>query len=323
MSAELTNHRRDPQSEADFSRTRVLVTGAAGFFGRHLCRALAARGARVFGVSRRGDAADGAETIAGDCADLEFVRGAMATARPDVIYHLAGSADGSRELDRVVPGLQDDLVSTVTLLTAATEHGVGSIIVTGSMEEPDFAAGDFLPASPYAAAKLCVNFYARMFHAVYGAPVTLLRPFVTYGPGQHETKLIPYVIRSLLARRAPRLSSCDRGVDLVFVDDMIEAFLRSARVPPCPDGIELGSGRLVALRDVIERIARLMNAGVEPEFGALADRKQEQVRTAQVERAIAGLGWQATTPLDEGLRRTIEWYRLHPTTPQVAQCAVS
>ena len=120
-------------------------------------------------------------------------------------------------------------MSTVALLTAATEHGVQRVIVTGSMEEPDLAAGDLRPSSPYAAAKVCVNVYARMFHAVYGTPVTLLRPFVTYGPGQSDSKLIPYVIRAFAAGQSPRLSSCTRKVDMVYVDDMIEAFLRSAR----------------------------------------------------------------------------------------------
>lgn len=315
MPAELTNTHRDPRADAAFSRARVLVTGAGGFLGRHLCQALTARDATVFGVSRRPDAGHCALVMVGDCADLHFVRRAVEAAQPDVIFHLAGSADGSRDLDRVVPGLHDDLVSTVTLLTAATEFKAGRIVVTGSMEEPDLSAQDCTPSSPYAAAKLCVGFYARMFHAVYGAPVTLLRPFVTYGPGQSETKLIPYVIRSLQARRSPRLSNCDRAVDLVYVDDMVAAFLRSALGPPCPDGIELGSGRLVRLREVVDLIRRLMKSDVEPQFGALADRKHEQVRTARTDRAADSLGWQATTPIDEGLRRTIAWYDEHPCTP--------
>ncbi len=307
---------------ASLAHARVLVTGAAGFLGRHLCRALTVRGAVVFGVSRRADVADCAETLVGDCADFEFARHMLATARPDVVFHMAGSADGSRDLDRVLPGLQDDLVSTVTLLTAATEAAVGRVVVTGSMEEPDLELGDLIPSSPYSAAKLCVGFYARMFHAVYRTPVTLVRPFVTYGPGQNETKLIPYVIRSLQAGRAPRLSSCNRGADLVYVDDMIEGIISAAAAPPCPDGVELGSGRLVVLRDVVERISQLIDCGIQPEFGALVNRKAEQVRAARIERATECLGWRATTSLDDGLRRTIEWCHDHPALETTEPCTV-
>ena len=147
------------------------------------------------------------------------------------------------------------------------------------LEEP-------VPASPYAAAKLAVGSFARMLHALHGLQVVNLRIFMVYGPGQHDrTKLVPYVVTSLLREEQPKLSSGTRPVDWVYVDDVVEAFIAaSTRDDLAGTTLDIGTGELVTIRAIIERIVETVGTGVEPDFGALPERPLEIVRVADVER---------------------------------------
>jgi len=117
------------------------------------------------------------------------------------------------------------------------------------------------------------------------------------------------VILSLLRGEAPKLSSGQRPVDWVFVDDVVEGLALMA-VAPDIEGqtVELGSGKLVPIREVVEEIRRLMNSPVEPLFGALPERPMEQVRVADVESSYRKIAWKPETSLTSGLRQTIDWY---------------
>ena len=196
---------RDPQLVGK----RVLVTGASGFLGAHLCRKLHERGATVLGVSRvpRTEPAY-VQWSTNDLVGRDAVERLFQEARPDVVYHLAGFAHAAVRLDLVDPTFESILVSSKNVLLAAAQAGRPRVILVGSLEEPedDRAA----PASPYAAAKFAAAAYGRMFTALYEVPVVNLRVFMTYGPGQRRTKIVPYVITSLLQERR-RSSRADGG----------------------------------------------------------------------------------------------------------------
>jgi nucleoside-diphosphate-sugar epimerase len=235
----------------------------------------------------------------------------MRAVRPEIIFHLASVVTGSRDLDQVWPTFRNNLASTVNVLIDATKVGCDRIVLTGSMEGPSSDQPDALPPSPYAAAKWAGSVYARMFHALYGCPVVILRVSMVYGPDQSDrTKLIPYVARCFLDGIAPELSSGRRPVDWVYVDDVVEAHMQAAHVPGALGRVlDVGSGNSVTIREVVERLAELTEAGVGPLFGALPDRLLEEDLVADVEETDRFLGWRATTDLDEGLRRTVDWLR--------------
>ena len=291
---------------------RVLVTGAGGFIGLHLARRLAEAGATVYGADRlprprglpvaRWFRADVAE--AGP-ADRLFVR-----ARPEFVFHLASHVTGTRDIGAVLPCLRSNLASTVNLLVAAARHGVKRFVLAGSLEEADGGGAPAVPSSPYAASKSAATLYARMFHALYGVPVVLARLFMVYGPGQRDrTKIVPYVSLALARGERPRLSSGRRPVDWIYVGDVVEALLALGIGPALEGGrFDVGSGRLVTVRSVASRLARLSATGVRPEFGALPDRPMEQVRRADARATSRATGWRARTSLAEGLKRTYAWY---------------
>jgi nucleoside-diphosphate-sugar epimerase len=285
----------------------ALVTGASGFIGRHLVRALRARGVEVAGVSRREAPVDiaGVRWSRADLADAAAVDRIVAETRPEVIYHLASHVVGRRELAEVRPAFAANLASTVNLLVAATAAGTGRIVLAGSMEEPALADGE-APSSPYAAAKGAASLYAGLFRALYATPLVTARIFMVYGPGQRdESKLVPYAIRRALAGEAPAISSGARPVDWIYVDDVVAGLVALGEKPGLEgETVDLGSGELVTVREVVERICR-QAGGPPPAVGALADRPLEAVRRADVARTATRLGWRPEVGLDEGLARTI------------------
>jgi UDP-glucose 4-epimerase len=181
------------------------------------------------------------------------------------------------------------------------------VVLAGSLTEPE---ADSPPSSPYAAAKLAASAYARMFHHLYGTPIVIVRPFMTYGPRQDPEKLIPYVILTVLQGSRPKLGSGEWKADWVYVDDVIDGFIEAARTPNV-DGssIDLGSGTLVSARSIVAELVELIDPRIEPEWAALPDRPSERIRVADVDDAYAKLGWRASVSLREGLERTIAWYR--------------
>jgi nucleoside-diphosphate-sugar epimerase len=290
---------------------RVLVTGASGFIGTHLCRRLGLAGADVQAVSRTeriGSAA--ARWHRCDLTDPGAVQALVAAVRPQVIYHLASYVSGAREVSLVLPTFRANLETTVNLLVAATDLGCERVIIAGSLEEPELGGMDPTPCSPYAAAKWAAGAYARMFHALYGTPACVARLFMVYGPGQRDQrKLIPYVTLSLLRREAPKLMSGSRLVDWIYVDDVIEGLLAMSEAPGIAGStVDLGTGIATPVRRVVEQLVAIVGSGAEPVFGAVRDRPLERVRVADTAGVLQKLRWRPTTPLEVGLRRTVEWY---------------
>jgi UDP-glucose 4-epimerase len=289
---------------------RVLVTGASGFIGSHLSRRLLALGAELHAVSRATQTHnDAGQWWQADLSNSARVNEVVATIKPELIYHLASHVSGSRDLAAVVPTLQANLVSTVNLMTAAAEFGCPRVVLAGSLEEPQ--GNIATPSSPYAAAKWAASGYARMFHSLYATQTIGLRIAMVYGPNQPDaSKLIPYVIRSLLRGEAPQLASGRREVDWIYVDDVVDAMIASADSQH--DGclsVEIGSGSSVSIGEIAERLCRLISPSLRPILGAIADRPCDRSWTADITLAQEKLGWQPRTQLDDGLRKTVDWYR--------------
>ncbi|MFF4774455.1 NAD-dependent epimerase/dehydratase family protein [Microtetraspora fusca] len=299
----------------DWEGTRVLVTGATGFLGSRLALRLDSLGAEVHATSRRPPANDeaGDSGIVWHTADLrdpDEIRRVIHDVRPAVVFHLASEVTGSRDMAALLPTLHNTVPSAVNVLTAATGVPGVRVVVAGSVEEARPELGETLTSSPYAVAKWAATGYARLFHQLWGLSVTVLRVAMVYGPGQPDTtKVVPYVTVGLLAGEEPALTAGRRRMDWVYVDDVAEAFVLAARSERAVGRVfDIGSGTGVAVRDVVERLFAIVGRETPPRFGARPDRVMDVERIADVAEAAEIIGWRATTPLDEGLRRTVEWY---------------
>lgn len=287
---------------------RVLVTGASGFVGRHLVAALVGAGAEVHGTSRSTQAPlQGVRWWRCDVADGAAVAALFAELRPDHVCHLSSLADGRRERALVLPTLQSETVAAVNILDAATGAGTRRVILPASIEEP---GADGVPLSPYGAAKTATHLYAKMYHRLYESPVVMARIFMAYGPGQPSWKILPATVARLLRQEAPVIDSPDRAVDWIYIADVVAGLLAVLSASDV-DGevVDVGSGELVTIRAIVERLRRLVGTDVQPSYGSAQARGDAGVRRADVARAQALTGWRPTVSLDEGLQRTVNALR--------------
>jgi nucleoside-diphosphate-sugar epimerase len=298
---------------AIFDGRSVLVTGASGFIGSHLCKRLSQLGAVIHGVSRTARKDDGivSRWWQAELDDELATRRVIESVTPDIIFHLSSFVSGKREIEFVLPALRSNLLSTVNLLVAANSTKCPKVVLTGSLEEAEGDAATITPSSPYAAAKSAASCYARMFHALYSTPVVTARLFMVYGPDQKDlTKLVPYVTLSLLRGELPRLMSGKREVDWIYVDDVVDAYLAIASTPGINgETVDVGSGELTSVRKVVEQLAEIVAPTLSPDFGSVVDRPMERVRVAEVERTFELTGWKPQTSLGLGLKQTVDWYR--------------
>ena len=211
-------------------------------------------------------------------------RGALAGVRPHARRARAGPVRGGAAVRRLPPREPRERSSRAgqrppdpvrqprrcgERAPRCTSTGGRRVVLAGSYEEP---AGDDPPRSPYAAAKAGATAYARMFSSLYGLSTVVLRPSMIYGPGQRdEIKLVPYVTRCFLRDESPVLSSGGRPIDWVYVDDVADAFATAADTPGV-DGevVEIGSGELHTVAEIVAMLATATQATVDARFGALA-----------------------------------------------------
>jgi len=229
---------------------------------------------------------------------------------PEIIVHLTSASLGGPEIDNVGASVGSDLLPTLNVLEAAARFETARVIIPCSMEEPlpviDPEGEIAIPETPYAMSKLVCGLYGRFFREKYRVPVVLLRCFMTYGPYQKSRKVIPYVINSLLKGQAPRLSSGARMIDWIYVDDVVSAFLAAAVIDDIPvHALEIGTGTLTSLRDVVTMIHCLMG-GPEPVFENVGAPGRERV--SRIDLTSKLLKWTPRVTLEEGLPRTIDYY---------------
>ncbi|AZO77560.1 MULTISPECIES: NAD(P)-dependent oxidoreductase [unclassified Bosea (in: a-proteobacteria)] len=295
---------------ADIKGKNTLVIGATGFIGSHLASALALHGSNVVCVSRNINNHDlliAANVTWDECdaskrADVERI---ISEHKPDIIYHLTSDSKGGRDINLIPDSLQNDLISTTNILLESARHRNIHVIMAGSFEEP--GKDDEFPYSPYAAAKSASTSYARMVSSLSGLEVSILRLMMVYGPRQKSYKVLPYVINKLQDGQLAELGSARRVLDWVYVDDVVDAFLRAGSLPwTSADPIDIGTGSLMKLRDCIEIIGDLMGRPELLSFGAIEDRALEREEPANIEPAQIKLGWKARTRFKDGIRATID-----------------
>jgi len=310
----------------NWQNERVLVTGAGGFIGSHLVDRLVQLGASVTGFLRynsrgsRGFLADDVRVEFGDLCDLSSVRRAVVA--QGVIFHLGASISVPYSFEHADETMRVNLFGTCHVLNAARRAGCKAVVVTSSSEV--YGSAQYVPIdekhpkqpqSPYAASKIAADALALSYHAVHGLPVTVVRPFNTYGPRQSDRAIIPALIGQMLHRDCVEVGNLATTRDFTYVSDTVEGMIHLAG---CPEAVgqevNLGTGSEVTIGELVNMLAVLTGGNLRLE--STAERRRSP--GAEVRRLLSdnskarGLGWSPKVELIDGLRRTIEFVRAHP-----------
>jgi NAD dependent epimerase/dehydratase len=313
----------------DLGGSRILVTGAGGFIGSHLTEALLHEGASVRALVHYDSRGDWArlthlidapprrlEVRAGDVRDPFLMESLVEGV--DIVVHLAALVPIPYSYLAPAEFVDTNVRGTLHLLEAARRRGVGRFIQTSSSEvygsaryTPIDEAHPLQAQSPYAASKIGADALAESYHRSFGMPVTILRPFNTYGPRQSARAFLPAVLAQAMTSDVVSVGALDPVRDMNFVEDTVAGFVAACRSP----GIEgqvlhLGSGRGVSMRDLLEMAMKA--AGKRPRLENDPGRMRppaSEVRelVCDSSAARARLGWQPRVGLEEGVERTARW----------------
>jgi len=317
--------------------TRVLVTGAAGFIGSHLCDRLLADGCRVVGLdnfdsfypesTKRANLAaalqnPGMRLIEGDIRDGVLLEGLFTDVPLDAVVHLAARPGVRPSLDAPEPCIQVNVDGTLQLLEAMRRHHVGRLVfgssssVYGNSSIAPYSEDQIAdrPISPYAASKRAGELLVHSYHHLFGLAAVCLRFFTVFGPRQRPDLAIHKFSRLMRNGQAlPIYGDGESGRDYTYVDDAVEAIVRSLRLTgangesaPCYEILNVGRSEPVTLNELLQHLATALKE--KPRL----DRQPEQpgdvaFTCASTERIERVLDFRPQVGLEEGLERFATW----------------
>lgn len=312
----------------------VLVTGAGGFIGSHLCERLVAAGATVRALVRynaRNDPGllrylpratlEAIDVVAGDLRDVEAVYQAMAGC--EVILHLGAVIAIPYSYRHPREVVEVNILGTLNVLEAARRVGVRRLVHTstsevyGTAQMPRIHEQHPLHGqSPYAASKIGADQLVESFYCSYALPVVTVRPFNTYGPRQSGRAVIPTIVAQGLWGDALKLGALETIRDFTFVTDTVEGMLCAATAVGVEGEVcNLGTDTEVSIRQLVEHVSALLNRTIplHVETARLRPAASEVQRLrSDHTKARQRLGWQPQVALETGLRQVIAWVQAHP-----------
>ena len=311
---------------SDFKNMPVLVTGAEGFIGSHLCSRLVREGARVAALvlpgadlSRLALIEDKISINPLDIREIDQLEKFMVAFKPRRIFHLAAVTDVGRVWGSVDLVTEVNLGGTINLLRALSLVDYEILITTCTAEAYGRNPAPFSeempldPISPYSFSKAAASSFCRMAAASLGASVRILRLFLVYGPGQGEEHFLPQLIQAALTGRPFQMTAGEQTREYTFIDDVIEGFLLATKKAPGRGEVfNLGSGREISLKEMVEKVEEITGKKVNLDSQVLPYRENEIRRFfGNHNRSFERLGWRVKTSLDIGLVRTVGWYQDH------------
>jgi NAD dependent epimerase/dehydratase len=306
----------------------VVVTGAGGFIGSHLVERLLALGAKVTAFVRYNSRNDPGfldlltprtkeiNIVPGDIRDPEAVRNALEGA--GAVFHLAALVGIPYSYVHPVEVFEVNAHGTLNVLTAARDAGADRVITASTSEV--YGSARYVPIdekhpkqpqSPYSASKIAADAVALSFHAAFHLPVTVVRPFNTYGPRQSDRAIIPTIISQALTQPEIAIGNTSPTRDFTYVSDTVEGFLQLAGSEAAVgEEVNLGTGEEISIGDLAARVNAITGRNLP------VRQKDERVRPAssEVSRLVSNnskarelTGWRPCVGLEEGIRLTAKW----------------
>ena len=308
----------------------VLVTGAGGFIGSHLTERLVELGAKTraldlynfrnsCGWLDYSPVKKDVEVILGDVCDRDTIRKAMKGV--DIVFHLAALIAIPYSYQAPLSYIRTNIEGTFNVLQAALENDVSLVVQTSTSEV--YGTAQYVPIdenhplqgqSPYSASKIGADAMADSFYRSFNLPVTIVRPFNTFGPRQSARAVIPTIITQLLAGKTEiKLGALHPTRDLLFVKDTVNAFVEIAKSDKTIGGeINIATQKEISIQDLAQTIIDLIN----PSAKIISDDIRLRPEKSEVERLLGSsekirslTNWKAQYIFTDALKQTIEWFR--------------
>ena len=303
-----------------------LVTGGAGFIGSHLSEELVRRGHRVrvadsLITGKRGNLAhiQGIEFLEGDIADIDFAQKAVQGC--DYVLHQAAIPSVPRSIRDPLTSNRANVDGTLSILVASRDAGIKRLVFAASSsaygDTPTLPKDEKMPTnplSPYALQKLIGEQYMQMFTRLYGLETVAIRYFNVFGPRQDPTSpysgVISVFATALLEKRSPTIyGDGEQTRDFTYVANVVDGVLRASEAPGTSgEIINVATGGRTSLNELFEEMRKLVGADVKPVY---AEARRGDVRDSQADitKARELLGYEPSVAFEEGLSKTVDWYR--------------
>ena len=303
-----------------------LVTGGAGFIGSHLSEELVRRGHRVrvadsliTGKRSNLDHIKGIEFLEGDLANIDFAQKAVQGC--EYVLHQAAIPSVPRSVEDPLTSNRANVDSTLNVLLASRDAGVKRLVFAASSsaygDTPTLPKHENMPTnplSPYALQKVIGEQYLQMFTRLYGLETVAIRYFNVFGPRQDPTSAYSGVISvfatALLEKRSPTIyGDGEQTRDFTYVANVVDGVLRASEAPGASgEIINVATGGRISLNQLFEEMRKLVGADVKP---AYAESRRGDVRDSQADitKARELLGYEPFVAFEEGLSKTVDWYR--------------
>ena len=307
-----------------------LVTGGAGFIGSHLTEELLRRGHRVrvadslitgkrSNISHLGEV----EFLEGDLADLNFAH--RAAAGCEYVLHQAAIPSVPRSVKDPITSNRANVDGTLNILVAARDAGAKRLVFAGSSSAygntptlPKHERMPTSPLSPYALQKVIGEQYLQMFTRLYGLETVSTRYFNVFGPRQDPSSpysgVISVFATALLENRSPNIyGDGEQTRDFTYVANVVDGVLRACEAPRASgEIINVATGGRISLNELFEEMRKLIGGELKPVYGPsrAGDVRDSQ---ADITKARELLGYKPIVSFEEGLRKTVEWYRAAET----------
>jgi dTDP-glucose 4,6-dehydratase len=327
-----------------WSGAKVVVTGAGGFIGSHLCELLVREGAELTAfvryTSRGGwglldlvepEISQNIQVVTGDLRDPEAVRNVVRG--QETVFHLGALIAIPYSYQHPTEVAQVNVVGTLNVLNAAREFGISRVVHTSTSEVygtaqtvPISESHPLSAQSPYSASKIGADALAMSYHCSFGLPLATVRPFNTYGPRQSGRAVIPTIIGQALNAGRIKLGSLTPTRDFLFVKDTVAGFLAVAHCDlALGKTVNLGTGNEISIGDLAAKIVERTGCDVpiESEEERIRPDNSEVFRlVCDAGRAKNWTGWEPTYSLDAGLDEVIDFMRSHPHWTKTRQYEV-
>jgi CDP-glucose 4,6-dehydratase len=324
-----------PTEPLDWSQQRVFVTGASGFVGSWLVKALIAKQAQVVVLIRdldqhseliRSGAINQVSVIHGCLEDYACLERAINKFETNVVFHLAAQALVGAALRSPLATFESNIRGTYNLLEACRVHS--GLVQRTVIASSDKAYGESpnLPYKethalcgrhPYDVSKSCTDLIATTYQTTYRLPITIARCGNIYGGGDlNWSRIVPGTIRSFLRRERPVLRSDGTFVrDYIYVEDAVNAYIKLAEAVSEPqaqgEAFNFSNESYVTVRQIVGAIAEVMNASDLPPVVLGQASHEIPSQSLSAEKARRMLGWRPLYSLHQGLEQSVDWYRDH------------